>query len=161
MASQRLSLVDVAEWFSIEVLDGAFSARGWAEAYGDALTQAALLENASDWSWEHRSWGSVFQVELPDADAWTRFQERPLVRGALDAVPDPVNGLIFYRGRGGGSASGLPRRPRPMTGAGACALPLPRSEEWLTTAWLPAWLSCESGVGAAIGARAERRTRTN
>jgi hypothetical protein len=43
-------------------------------------------------------------------------------------VPDPVNGLLIYRGRGGTSASGKPRRPRPAPAAGAMALPLPADD---------------------------------
>ena len=47
---------------------------------------------------------------------------------ALDAVPDPVNGLIVYRGRGGGAGSVSPRKPRPSAGAGAMALTEPGDE---------------------------------
>jgi hypothetical protein len=36
-----------------------------------------------------------------------------------------VNGLLIYRGRGGTSASGKPRRPRPAPGASSVALPEP------------------------------------
>jgi hypothetical protein len=45
------------------------------------------------------------------------------VRAALDAVPDPVNGLLIYPGRGGSSGRVQPRRPRPIAGAGAAPLP--------------------------------------
>jgi hypothetical protein len=51
-----------------------------------------------------------------------------MVQAALDAVPDPVNGLLVYRGRGGGAGSVSPRRPRPGAGAGAMALPEPGDE---------------------------------
>ena len=50
------------------------------------------------------------------------------VQAALDAVPDPVNGLLVYRGRGGGAGSASPRRPRPSAGAGAISLPEPGDE---------------------------------
>jgi hypothetical protein len=52
----------------------------------------------------------------------------PQVRAALDAVPDRVNGLLIYRGRGGGA--GVPsRKPRrPSAGAGALELPEPMPE---------------------------------
>jgi hypothetical protein len=53
------------------------------------------------------------------------------VRAALDAVPDPVNGLLIYRGRGGTSAAGKPRRPRPAPSATAVALPEPDPEPML------------------------------
>jgi hypothetical protein len=51
-----------------------------------------------------------------------------MVQAALDAVPDPVNGLLVYRGRGGGAGSVSPRKPRPSAGAGAMALPEPGGE---------------------------------
>jgi hypothetical protein len=41
-------------------------------------------------------------------------------------VPGPVNGLLVYRGRGGGAGSVSPRGPRP--GAGAMELPEPGGE---------------------------------
>jgi hypothetical protein len=53
------------------------------------------------------------------------------VLAALDAVPDPVNGLLIYRGRGGTSASGKPRRPRPAPSAATMALPEPEDETFL------------------------------
>jgi hypothetical protein len=31
---------------------------------------------------------------------WQAFRDLPTVRVALDAVPDPVSGLLIYRGRG-------------------------------------------------------------
>ena len=46
-------------------------------------------------------------------------------------MPDPVSGLIVYRGRGGNAGRGEPRRPRPLIGSGAAALPLPVEFEWL------------------------------
>ena len=52
----------------------------------------------------------------------------PWKSAALDAVPDPVNGLLVYRGRGGGAGSVSPRRPRPSAGAGAMSLPEPGDE---------------------------------
>jgi hypothetical protein len=41
----------------------------------------------------------------------------------LDAVPDPINGLMVYPGRGGSSGRVEPRRPRPVAGAGAAPVP--------------------------------------
>lgn len=66
----------MAEWFSIEVFDGASSARAWKEAYGDAVVAAAHTEGVSDWEWHEFSWGVVLGVELPDDFAWT-FSWRP------------------------------------------------------------------------------------
>ncbi len=48
------------------------------------------------------------------------------MRAALDGVPDPVNGLIIYRGRGGSSGSRKPRKPKPAPGAAALELDEPR-----------------------------------
>lgn len=114
---------------SIEVLDGAFSARQWSESHGDALTEAALRNGARDWEWHRTTWGVVFEVEFADDEQWARFRASPAVAAALDAVPDPVNGLIVYRGRGGSAGSRKPRKPRPLAGAGAVELPTPEPEE--------------------------------
>jgi hypothetical protein len=115
----------VGEWFSIEVFDAKSSARSWAEGYGDSLLYAAQLEGALDWNWHHHRWGAVLEIELPDELAWERFCEAPGVKAALDAVPDPIHGLMLHRGRGGSSGSRQPRRPRPFTGAGSAQLPIP------------------------------------
>jgi hypothetical protein len=112
-------------WFSIEVLDGASSAALWQEAHGDALVEAAFLTGATDWNWHRHTWGVVLELELADEDAWERFRAGLAVRTALDAVPDPVSGLIVYKGRGGSAGRAQPRKPRPLIGSGAAALPLP------------------------------------
>lgn len=118
------------QWFSIEVLDGRSSASRWSEAHGDALTESALGFGALDWSWDAHSWGVVFEVRFDDEEAFERWRESPSVVAALDAVPDPVSGLIVYKGRGGSSGRSQPRRPRPLRGSGAAALPLPM-DDWL------------------------------
>lgn len=115
----------MAEWFSIEVLNGSTSARPWFEAYGDLLAGIALSHGASDWCWVDQPWGFLLEVELPDEAAWDEFRAHATVKAALDAVPDPVNGLLVHRGRGGSSGTRRPRRPRPLSGSGAAALPLP------------------------------------
>src|SRR3954452_12893740 len=104
---------------SIEVLDGARSASLWAEAHGDALVEAALTGGATDWSWHRHTWGVVLELGFADEAAWERFRSLPVVDAALDAVPDPVSGLIVYRGRGGSSGRVEPRSPRPLVGSGA------------------------------------------
>jgi hypothetical protein len=119
----------MAEWFSIEVVDGPFAARSWSDAYGDALVLAGQFQGATDWEWRPTSWGMVFEIELPDEAAWEAFRADPAVQAALDAVPDPVNGLILHRGRGGSSGARDPRRPRPLAGAGAASLPVPEDHE--------------------------------
>lgn len=115
----------MAAWFSIEVLDGASSASLWSEAHGDALIEAAFLTGATDWNWHRHTWGVVLELAFEDEGAWDRFRDLSGVIAALDLVPDPISGLIVYKGRGGSSATDVPRRPRPMAGSGAAALPLP------------------------------------
>ena len=112
-------------WMSIEVFDGASSAALWSEAYGDNLVETGLSNGAVDWSWHHTSWGVIFEIAFADEEAWEHYRATPAVQAALDAVPDPVGGLIVYRGRGGGSGKPQPRRPKPLIGSGAAALPLP------------------------------------
>lgn len=124
-------------WYSIEVFDGASPASLWAEAHGDSLMESALTYGVSDWSWHRHTWGVVFEVCFEDETAWEGFTEIPLVRAALDAVPDPVTGLIVYKGRGGSSGASYPRRPRPLTGSGSAALPLPwdLSSDEIASVW--------------------------
>jgi hypothetical protein len=115
----------MSTWFSLEVLDGASSAALWAEAWGDALVEAALLTGASEWNWHRHSWGVVLELEFEDEDAWERFRDRAAVRAALDSVPDPLTGLVVYRGRGGSAGTWAARTKRPLIGSGSAALPLP------------------------------------
>ena len=117
-------------WMSIEVFDGTYSAGSWQEAWGDQLVENAIVSGASDWNWHRGSWGVIFEVAFADEEAWTRYRESLGVQIALDAVPDPVSGLIVYKGRGGNSGTRKPRKPRPLIGSGAAALPLPLDEEW-------------------------------
>src|SRR5258706_14161438 len=111
------------QWWSIEVLDGGFSARRWREAHGAALIEAAVTHRALDWDWELHHWGVILEIAFRDPEAWAVFRQLPAVTAALDAVPDPVNGLLIYRGRGGSSNSADPRRPLPRLGAGSAELP--------------------------------------
>jgi hypothetical protein len=121
----------MAEWWSIEVLHGEFSAFQWQQSYDSELIEAALTNGALDGTWHAGEWGVAFEVCFSTAAEWEAFRSLPVVRAALDAVPDPVNGLLIYRGRGGTSASGKPRRPRPAPAAGAMALPEPEDETFL------------------------------
>lgn len=115
----------MSEWYSIEVFDGAFSAGLWAEAHGDALLESALTSGARDWTWHHHSWGVVLELEFADNGSWDTWRALAHVQAALESVPDPISGLIVYRGRGGSSGATRPRRPRPLNGSGSAALPLP------------------------------------
>jgi hypothetical protein len=65
----------------------------------------------------------AFEVAFADVDVWSVFGRLPGVQAALDAVPDPVNGLLIYPGRGGSAGAGDRRRPRPHLGAGAAPMP--------------------------------------
>lgn len=129
----------MAEWWSIEVLHGEFSAFQWQQSYDSELIEAALTNGALDGTWHAGEWGVAFEVCFNSADEWEAFRDLPVVRAALDAVPDPVNGLLIYRGRGGTSASRQPRRPRPAPSASSLALPEPADADILnlTSAELP------------------------
>ena len=118
----------MAEWWSVEVFHGVLSADRWRDAYGSALEEPAVTHGAAGWEWHRHQWGVVFEVSFADERAWETFRNLPQVQAALDAVPDRVNGLLIYRGRGGG-AGVLSRRPRrPSAGAGALELPEPEAE---------------------------------
>jgi hypothetical protein len=118
----------IVEWWSIEVIDGEFAASLWADAHGDALVRSAIDHGATDWNRHPHSWGVVLEFAFPDEAAWQRFRDETVVRAALDAAPDPVHGVIIARGRGGSAGTWEPRRPRPLAGAGAAALPLPHDD---------------------------------
>ena len=119
----------MSEWWSIEVFDARkLPARRWKDSYQDDLTEAALTNGAIEWAWHEHRYGVVFEVLFDSDEQWEVFRALPAVRSALDGVPDPVNGLIVYRGRGGGSGPRKPRKPRPAPGASAMALPEPAEE---------------------------------
>ena len=146
----------VSCWYSIEVFDGAFPASRWAESYGDSLIESALMSGASDWSSHRHGWGVVLELAFTDEAGWDRFRALPAVTAALDAVPDPVTGLIVYPGRGGSTGTSEPRRPRPLIGSGSAALPLP----WdlgLDEVRLPAHLGRQLTTPPVVGARNIRR----
>jgi hypothetical protein len=111
-------------WWSIEVLDGPGGpARSWQDAHGGALTEAAITNGAYDWNWQTHTWGVLLEIAFASDERWQAFRDLPAVRAALDAVPDPVNGLLIYPGRGGSGGRVQPRRPKPIAGAGAAPLP--------------------------------------
>jgi hypothetical protein len=124
----------VAEWWSIEVLHGEVSAFRWQEQHDSALIEAALTNGVRDGTWHADRWGVVFEVLFDTEDRWEAFRGLPVVRAALDAVPDPVNGLLIYRGRGGGAGTREPRRPKPAPSSAAVSLPGPADEPYLDLA---------------------------
>ncbi|TQS44851.1 hypothetical protein [Cryptosporangium phraense] len=113
------------EIWTIEVLDGQFSADVWSASHREHLDEAAVTHGAKDWRWVRRDWGLILELEFADEADWLRFRATPAVQAALDAVPDPVNGLFVYSGPGGSSGVRSPRRPRPIPAAGAAEIPVP------------------------------------
>jgi hypothetical protein len=122
----------MTQWWSIEVFDSRLQAAlRWADSYRSALVESAITSGAREWNWiEHKN-GIVLELCFPDEARWEAFRALPGVVAALDAAPDPVNGVLVYRGRGGGAGAGRPRRPRPSAGAGALALSEPKDERRL------------------------------
>jgi quinol monooxygenase YgiN len=121
----------MAEWWSIEVFHADQSARRWKDSYEDALLEAAVANGVLNWVWHEHRTGVVLELEFRDDEAWEAYRALPAVQAALDAAPDPVNGLIVYRGRGGASGSRWPRRRGPKPSAGAMARPEPVEEKVL------------------------------
>jgi hypothetical protein len=117
-------------WWSIEIFDGAGgrSADRWRDAYDNALVEAAITHGAYEWEWHRHAWGVLFEIAFRVEEHFESYRALPGVRAALDAVPDPVNGLLVYPGRGGSSGRVQPRRPLPVAGAGAAPLPSTRDE---------------------------------
>ena len=117
----------MAEWWSIEVFSGdKLPASGWRYAYEDELTEAAITHGAIYYEWHDSQYGVIFEVLFPGDAEWEAFRGLPAVRAALDGVPDPVNGLLIYRGRGGAAGSPKPRKPKPAPGAAELEIEEPR-----------------------------------
>ena len=79
----------LVEYWTIEVLDGAFTALRWRESHGDALVEAAYTNQALDWRWTHHAWGVALELGFAHEGLWGQFRALPTVQAALDAVPDP------------------------------------------------------------------------
>jgi hypothetical protein len=125
--SEKTGGGDMSEWWSIEVFSGdKLPASGWRYAYEDELTEAAITHGALYYEWHDSQYGVIFEVLFPGDAEWEAFRALPAVRAALDGVPDPVNGLLIYRGRGGAAGSTRPRKPKPAPGAAALELEEPR-----------------------------------
>jgi hypothetical protein len=121
----------VPEWLTIEVLDGKVPASEWRRAYENVLVEAAITHGAAFWDWHTTRWGVVLELVFDDDERLERYRALPVVRAALDAVPDFAHGLIVYRGRGGGSGASVRRRPRPLPVAGAAPLPTAEPERYV------------------------------
>ena len=125
----------MSEWWSIEVFDAAeLPARRWKDSYQDKLTEAAVTFGAMSWEWHEHRYGVVFEVLFESDQQWEAFRALPAVRSALDGAPDPLNGLIIYRGRGGGAGPRKPRKPKPAPSASAMSRPVPAEEPLLRVA---------------------------
>jgi hypothetical protein len=117
-------------WWSIEVRDGVLPAQRWKDGYGESLLEAAITHGAKRWEWTLMPGGVLLELAFRELEDWERFRALPVVTAALDATPDPVNGLYVYPGRGGSASDRLPRRkPRP-SGSGAAAMPI-EADEWV------------------------------
>jgi hypothetical protein len=121
----------VPEWLTIEVLDGEVPASEWRRAYENDLVEAAITNGAAYWEWHDTRWGVVLELVFDDDERLERYRALPVVRAALDAVPDFAHGLIVYRGRGGGAGASVRRRPRPLPVAGAAPLPTAEPERYV------------------------------
>ena len=104
----------MAEWWSIEVLHGEFSAYQWEAAYSSELIEAALTNGALDATWHSDTWGVAFEVRFDDADLVARVP-RPARRpggAGLGARPGqraadlPRPGRQFGRGQAAETAPG-------------------------------------------------------
>jgi hypothetical protein len=119
----------MAEWWSIEVFSGdKLPASGWRYAYEDGLTEAAITHGAMYYEWHDTEYGVIFEVLFTGDEQWEAFRALPAVRAALDGVPDPINGLLVYRGRGGAAGGRKPRKPKPAPRAAALELEEPREQ---------------------------------
>jgi len=120
----------MAEWWSIEVFDAeVLSARQWKQAHQDAIIEAAITHGATYWEWHEHQYGVVFEVLFEDEAQWEAFRALVAVQSALDNVPDPVNGLLIYKGRGGGAGPRKPRKPKPAPSAMSVELPEPEQDK--------------------------------
>jgi hypothetical protein len=100
---RRRSIAAAARWRSIEVMHGERSAYRWQEQHDSALTEIALGSGARDGTWHADTRGVVFEVLFDTEEKWEAFLGLPAVRAALAAVPDPVHGLLIYRGVAAGA----------------------------------------------------------
>jgi len=120
-------MAEMAQWWSIEVFSSdKLPASAWRYAYEDQLTEAAVTRGSLYYEWHDTDYGVILEVLFRDDAAWEAFRTLAAVQAALDGVPDPVNGLLVYRGRGGAAGGRKPRRPKPAPGAASAEQEEPR-----------------------------------
>lgn len=113
------------EWLTIEVFDADAAAWAWRDRHAQDLVSLALSTGATYWEWHEHRYGVALELCFRDEDAREAFRGLPAMRAALELAPDPVSGVLVYRGRGGGAGAPARPRPRPFRGQGALALPVP------------------------------------
>jgi hypothetical protein len=131
-------------WVTIEVFDGATPAAEWARAWHDRLVEAGVTGGAVFWDEHEHRWGVVLEFVFPEEAQREAFRCSPAAVAALDAAPDPVNGVLVYPHRGGGAGVRDPRRPYPRIAGGAAALPVPDRDADRV-------LDCTAGIGEPSG----------
>ncbi|WP_329131072.1 hypothetical protein OG552_09105 [Streptomyces sp. NBC_01476] len=117
-----------ADWWSIEILDAEHAvipAASWRDAYAQTLAESLVTNGAAGWKWFEHSWGVVLEVAFTKERDWLLWKSLPGTQAALDAVPDPLSGLLIHRGHGGASGTYVPRVPRIAPAADRVALPEP------------------------------------
>ena len=137
----------MADWWSIEVFHGEFRARQWQDAYSSMLIESAVTAGATGWEWHEHRWGVVFDVEFGEDPRWETFRALPAVQAALDAVPDPVNGLLVYLPAVVPTARDPERWPGPSPGPGARR---PHRDN-------PSWAAPPGRIHAVMGSRRAAR----
>ncbi len=115
----------MSHWLSIEVLNGSYAARHWADTHGDDLAEAAVTTEATDFEIKRTAWGVVFEVAFRTDAECEKFKNLEIVRNAIRNAPDPKTGVLIYRGRSTDAGHVGPRKPKPKTGSGSAALALP------------------------------------
>jgi len=78
----------MAQWWSIEVLHGEFSALRWQEQHDSALIEAALTNGAVDGSWHADRWGVVFEICFENEERWEAFRAVSLPAPPAEPHPD-------------------------------------------------------------------------
>lgn len=119
-----------ADWWSIEIFNARTSAARWRDAHAESLIESAVTNGALSWEWRAHSWGVVLELSFREEWEWEAWRRLPGTQAALEATPDPVNGLLVHRGHGGAAGDRSPRRPRITPSAGAVVLPEPGADDF-------------------------------